>query len=214
MTSSHFNEHHSRGNFWLTLALLVLAGAGFLSYQWWLKLDAMVLAAKTSARIETTISPTVESVTTAYQNEKADADTKADTIALALASIFPSSSEETSLTRMFDSYVAKHDYTNSPLFLESLTLGGVATNDTVGAAYIPVELSLTGSRDNFFGFLNYVENSGALDGQVRLMDIAEVSVNIQDSEADEETGTSAPMVNFSVSIRAYFQQLLGSAPNE
>ena len=114
---------------------------------------------------------------------------------------------------MFDAYVAKHDYTNSPLFLESLNLGTPEIDEKNGTAYLPVDMQMNGSRDNFFGFLSYIENSGALDGQVRLMDIADVSVSVDDSTAAEDTG-AAPMVSFSVNIRAYYQQPLGTASNE
>lgn len=212
MATQHLIEHRSRGNFWLALALLVLGGAGYMSYQWWMTIEDMKVAIKENARIETNLSATLDAVTAAYQNEKAVADEKTDAAELALASIFPSGSEETTLTRMFDTYVSKHDYANSPLFMSSLSLGSPVTDDESGAAYVPVSLQLEGSRDNFFGFLNYVENSGALDGQVRLMDIAEVSVQVADnSDAETETDDAVQMVSFSVSVRAYFQQPLASA---
>jgi len=72
-------------------------------------------------------------------------------------------------------------------------------------------MTIASSQENFNKFLQYVEQSGSLLGKTRLMDIQSIHLSFGEDESGESgvkvTNSNSELINFSVKIHAYFQNI-------
>lgn len=115
-----------------------------------------------------------------------------------LKTVFPSTDGYTELTRAFDAFEQELNRANSPFVISSIEYQDVQADPDGNYKFLPLRMNITSSRDNFAKFLRYVETSGSILDNVRLMDIQSIHMSFGD---DEES------VNFSVKIHAYFQNI-------
>lgn len=82
-------------------------------------------------------------------------------------------------------------------------------NTSTDYVVLPFTLTLNTTRDNYDKFMRYVENSGDLDEQTRLLDINSISINfVTEQSAVSSSGSpiEIEMLNVSMSMNAYYQK--------
>jgi len=89
--------------------------------------------------------------------------------------------------------------TKSPFVISSIEYQDAQIDPDGNYKFLPLRMNITSSRDNFAKFLRYVETSGSILDNVRLMDIQSIHMSF-----GKDSGES---VNFSVKIHAYFQNI-------
>lgn len=136
-----------------------------------------------------------------YENEKPVFNQINKEVSKNLKTIFPVEDDYKNLTRQFDSFETKLSKKNSMFEISNIEYQEPGVLETYSV--LPVRMTIRSSRENFTKFLHYIENSGALNGDVRLMDIVSIRINFEDSQ---EESVKAKIVNFSVQINAYFQK--------
>lgn len=119
-----------------------------------------------------------------------------------LNTIFPTSGSYTALTRQIDSYEEELSSKNNPFEISNLSYQEVVSTDKY--SMLPLQMSIRSSADNFTKFLHLIENSGALNGQVRLMDLSSITLNFE--SLGVEVG-QPEIINFNVQVNAYFQKI-------
>ena len=82
--------------------------------------------------------------------------------------------------------------------MNSLSFGTPITSENEDYRILPVSMNIESSRDNFFKFLEYIGNSGAIQNQTRLMDIQSIGINFGNDKKDK--------ITFDVQANAYFQK--------
>lgn len=119
-------------------------------------------------------------------------------------SILPADESYTDLTRVLDNFFADQDTPGNPIFQSSLRFGkGAAVSAMSGISALPISMNIEGTRDNFFKFLDFVNNSGSLDTGVRLFEITSVQLNFP--EGGEVLKDLKQKINFTVDMNAYYQ---------
>lgn len=121
-----------------------------------------------------------------------------------ISAILPPNENYTELTRQLDDYFAEHDTAGNPVFQSSLRFGkGTAVAGITGVSGLPFSMNLEGTRDNFFKFLNFVNQSGSVEKGGRLMDILSIQMNFP--EGGESVNDLKQKINFTVDMNAYYQ---------
>lgn len=137
-----------------------------------------------------------------YQNKKVEFDALNREVEGKLETIFPVDDDYTTLTRQMDEIeqilAKKHD----PFEVSSLNFQNVVENEEY--RILPVRMNIRSSQSNFTKFLHVVEGSGALNDDLRLMDIASIRISFENSSGTKKD--EQDIINFSVQINAYFQK--------
>lgn len=121
-----------------------------------------------------------------------------------ITSILPQDEQYTNLTRQLDSYIAKNDKPSNPLFQGSLKFSkGAPVNGFPGISGLSVSMNLEGTRDQFFKFLDFINESGSLETGTRLMELNSIQLNFP--EGGENLNDPTQKINFTVDMTAYYQ---------
>ncbi len=136
----------------------------------------------------------------AYDTNKENFDKVSAEIEKKLKMIFPANDDYTVLTKQID--VIEEELNRSNDTFEISNIDYQSVKDMGNYSILPLRMNIKSSGENFTRFLHKIENSGALNDQVRLMDISSIRLSFQEIE---ELGKFEKMINFSVLINAYFQ---------
>ncbi|MFC1615508.1 hypothetical protein ACFL21_00050 [Patescibacteria group bacterium] len=134
-----------------------------------------------------------------YDSNKGTFDDLAKTIEKKLDDIFPEADKYTSLVMQLDSFEDRLNTRSDPFEVSSIDFQEPVEGEI--SSILPLTMNIRSSSENFQKFLHMVENSGALDNQIRLMDIQSIRLSF------EQRDEGSNMINFSVQINAYFQKL-------
>ncbi len=176
------------------LILLIAAAVGY--WQWsemqayQITLDSLTSDSDIQASIKTNL---IED----YQEIKTEVDESRETALQEVDLVFPTDEDLTNLTRLFDDFAVKNNFETNPFFISSINYQSAA-EDEGGYRHVPVSLSITTSSKNLGEFMEFIETSGSLESEVRLMSIEEMTV----SYPEEYGGT----YDIRFTINAYFSQ--------
>lgn len=131
-----------------------------------------------------------------YQEIKVDVTAARETAAQELAFVFPTQEDLTNLTRLFDDFATKNNFETNPFFITSINYQDA--KDAEGYRYVPVSMNVEASDKNLSKFLEFLETSGSLESEIRLMSIEDMNV----SYPSEYGGTYSARFT----INAYFSQ--------
>lgn len=170
------------------IALIVIAIA--LGAWQWTVMQANVERVELASQTAAELTKTNKSLTAEYQDVKAEVVRTREQAEQALSLVYPTDENITDFTRMIDNFAAKNNFSSNPFFVNNLSY------QNAKEGYVPVQMSVKTSKKNLEKFLDYVEQSGSLENEVRLMSIEEMNINTP----DEYGGTYD--VNFT--IYAYY----------
>ncbi|OIP81127.1 hypothetical protein COW94_00215 [Candidatus Peregrinibacteria bacterium CG22_combo_CG10-13_8_21_14_all_44_10] len=114
-----------------------------------------------------------------------------------IAGVFPDNEDITSLTRAFDEFSVANNFSNNPFFISSINYNDSDESDDGKYMVLPFTMKASSSENNFYKFLEYIETSGNLDNQVRLMGVDGISINL---------ATDDDVLSYSLELNAYFQK--------
>lgn len=143
------------------------------------------------------LTKTSKELTQSYQDIKVDVVSARDEAEQSLRLVFPTDENLTDLNRMFDDFSTRNNFKSSPFFMSSVKYGQAEETEE-GYRFVPVDVTVESSKRNLNKFLEFIEQSGSLENEVRLMDIQNMVVTYP----DEFGGTYK--VRFT--LNAYFSQ--------
>lgn len=195
--------------------ILIMVLTAIMAYYSYLKFSDLItksnaITEQTSllASLESTLS-SEESEYKALVEEKKPLYEKLDG---EIKNVLPEGENYTNLTRELDAFFLNLAQTN-PIFVSNLQYGGARTDESGKFSVLPITLTIESSKENFFKFLDYIENSGSLTSKVRLMDVEAIRINFQ--KGGDETGqTVEESVSLNVNLNAYFQTDANGQPIE
>ena len=186
---------------YMMLCLILLLSVGFYSYKKWQEYSLAKLGVTQNQSYIELLRNEAAAEKTKYEGDQKDFQKVNKEMVENLKIIFPDSDNYTNLTRQIDKFEAELSKKNDPL--EIANIDYQATIETETYAILPLRMNIRSSAGNFTKFLHTIESSGALDEEIRLMDISSIRLNFENS-SDEKTGPE--IINFSVQINAYFQK--------
>ena len=180
------------------LAIFFLLGAIALGVYQWNERSALVLEAAQLTSEASNLTTTKKQLEEEYQVVKVEVTAERETAAQELSSVFPSKEDITSLSRLFDEFSVTNNFDANPFFISSLTYGEEVAE--AGYRYVKVSVNFTASKKNLSKFLEFIETSGSLEGEARLMSVEDLTVNYP----SEYGGT----YEVQAEINAYYSQEL------
>lgn len=191
-------------NIYFFLALIVLAGSvvyGILQFQ--LFQAQAVAIVDNEARISGIQTERDDAMKT-YKALAEDQIKKQADFVKRIEAVLPLDENYTDLTRQLDDYFAEHDRPGNVIFQSSLHFGkGEPMADRPDISILSFTMNIEASRDNFFKFLDFVNNSGSLFSGTRLMSINSIQFNFP--EGGEVVTDRSQKINFTVDMNAYYQ---------
>jgi len=118
-----------------------------------------------------------EELISEYQEVKVNVTAARETATQELSLVFPTDEDITNLTRLLDDFSLKNNFDSNPFFINSINYQSEMKSEDENYRYIPVSLGVDTSSKNLLKFLEFVENSGSLEGEVRLMGIDDMNVS-------------------------------------
>lgn len=121
-----------------------------------------------------------------------------------LNEVIPIGEQYTDLTRQFDSFFAQHDSATNPIFQSSLRFGkGTKVDKMPNIGALPITMNIEGTRENFFAFLQFINQSGTQTSRTRLISINSIQLNFPDG--GEVLENKRQVINFTVDMTAYYR---------
>jgi hypothetical protein len=78
---------------------------------------------------------------------------------------------------VLDGFFKKHNRANDPIIATDLQFDQPHADPNNQFLVLPFTVNIESSEANFYRFLAYIESSGTLSGNVRLMDIQSIQMN-------------------------------------
>jgi hypothetical protein len=148
-----------------------------------------------------------------YRNLRNDLELQNSTVNQAIEKILPANENFTALARELDSYFLRNTTLANPIFLSDLRFSAPNINPEADYAILPFAMSLNGTEAALNNFLKYVENSGDLTNQTRLLGIDTMNITFGEV-AEEGPSIGNRNVNVSLQMNAYFQQPISASTEE
>lgn len=189
--------YEKNDRFFLILSIVILIVTGYFSFKYYVELKNVKADVVSFAQVEQKLTKTLSDSSVDFTT-KSDLFTERRSEHLAeLEKVFPLDSNKTNFTRFVDDYFFKNNFLSNEIFLKSMVYG----NPTAGEGYytLPVSMSITSSKTNFMNFLRYVESSGAIQSNVRVMDIKSIDVTFRE---DDKGGR---LYDYRISLNIYYQ---------
>lgn len=158
------------------LALFVLLGTVAYGIYAWNERSALLLEVNALQDESRTLTAISKSLADDYQDIKVEVSSTRETASQELARVFPTSEDLTALTRLFDDFAVKNNFESNPFFVDRIAYGQVMEVEGKSYRYIPVEMTVESSKKNLSKFMEFIESSGALEGETRLLSIENMSI--------------------------------------
>lgn len=206
---------------YVLITLIILGVGGYFGFQNYTEYQAARTALNSENETLATLKASADIAKTNYYALKKDMDAQNAGVNQSIEQILPSNEDFTDLARQLDKYFLNTSATTSPMFLSNLSFSN--PNTQAGElAILPFNMSISGNEDGFKKFLEYVENSGDLNAETRLLDFTSINLSYStDQEVSPTTGTDettasvfSPVrtINASLNLRAFFQKPVEVTP--
>ena len=194
------------------VSLLILAVGGYFGYRNYTEYQATQSAFENETNQLAQLKASAEKNNEDYLALKKDFDTQNSNVNQTIDKILPPNEDFTVLARDLDKYFINTTGQANALFLSDLRFNAPRFDGQNEFGVLPLAMSISGSDIGFREFLKYIEQTGDLNSQNRLLDIANMTFTFSDNEASattDETATQAiPTKNAtaSINVNAYFQK--------
>lgn len=182
------------------LGIFVLLGTIAYGVFQWNERSALLLEADALSTEIANLNTLSKQLTEDYQVIKVEVSAERETSEQEIDLVFPTEEDLTNLTRLFDDFSVKNNFESNPFFISNITYQKSVTSDDGAYRYVPITLAVESSKKNLSKFLEYVESSGSLEGEVRLMSVEDMTLTYP----DEYGG----MYEARLTLYAYFSQEL------
>jgi Tfp pilus assembly protein PilE len=190
------------------LIILLLAGSAYYSYQQYMRLTDSQNALAAEQDQSDKLATTGDQYEKDFNNMKTAFNTDFKSTLDALQKVFPASEDYTGMTRQLDTFFLSTNPTTDALYNPNLSFSTSQAGEDYSV--LPFTMTVQASKEGFDKLMRYIESSGALEGQTRLMDIQSITINLPEQAAAGTTpagGSEGPQIlNLSLNMNSYFQK--------
>lgn len=183
------------------LCLVLIMSIGFYSFKKWQAYALAKDGIEKNNNFITLMRDEVGNEKSDFENRKPGFDQLNTEISKNLKTVFPMNDDYTNLTRQLDAFEKELAKKNDPF--EVANIDYQSTVEAENYRILPLRMNIRSSRDNFTKFLHLIENSGALNANIRLMDVSSIKLNFENSAEESDAND---IISFSLQLNAYFQK--------
>lgn len=189
--------YEKNDRFFLILGVILLIVTGYFSFKYYSELRSVKADIISFDKVEANLTKTLSDSNVDFTT-KVDLFTERSSGHLSeLEKVFPLDSDKTNFTRFIDDYFFRNNFLSNEIFLKSMVYGNQSVEE--GYYVLPVSMSITSSKTNFMNFLRFVESSGAIESNVRVMDIKSIDVTFREDDS------GGRLYDYSISLNIYYQ---------
>lgn len=186
------------------LTIVLLAVIGYYSYLNVTKMLDMKAQIVTHGQLHSALSETDKRIDSEFTKVKEENEQLTLKIQTERNLVYPENENHTTLTRALESFANDINRTLNPFEISNLQyLRNI--DDEAGYSILPLRLTIQSSYDNFFKFLEYVESSGTLSDQSRLLTIQSIIINFVSPQGTQGNTSGQDEINFNVTMNAFFR---------
>ncbi len=198
----------------ILLILILIIGAYF-AYQNYNNFSKITSRQLSSQQKVITLQKKANKDSSNYNQIKKDFEKQNKNIYIALDSVLPLNEDFTSLARTLDKYFLDNTNSKNSLFLSDLTFNISKHPKNKDYSILPFTMTITGSYHSFQSFLQYIQASGDLNNQTRLMDFNMINLSLTKPTNQQGSQTASLIttdalsnkdVSASVDLNAYFKK--------
>lgn len=189
--------YEKNDRFFLILSIIMLIVTGYFSFKYYMTLSQVKADIVAFDKVEKILAKNLSDSSVDFTT-KTDLFTERSSEHLAeLEKVFPLDADKTNFTRFIDDYFFRNNFLSNEIFLKSMVYGNPVAGDEFYE--LPVSMSITSSKTNFMNFLKYVESSGAIQSNVRVMDITSIDVTFREDDS------GGRLYDYRISLNIYYQ---------
>ncbi len=179
-------------------AIMVLT-LGFFGYQKWSEYSGIKTVLAKNVQLIDELRDEASDEKALYESNKTSFDSLKSEIRDKLSEILPENDDYTGLTRDLDAFEESLATKSNPFEISNIEYQTVVEKEFYSV--LPLRMSIRSSRENFQKFLHLVETSGSFTEKVRLMEVASIRLNFENTTKND----GPEIINFTVQINAYFK---------
>ncbi len=182
------------------LCLILGMTGGYYFYNNWNEYAFLQSGYTKNLELATEAKSSQSAETEKYNLLKPQIDQQNEELEQELSAVFPDDDKYTEIVRQMDAFEEELATKSNPFEVANVDFQNPIKQEEY--SILPFRMSIRSSAANFTKFLHLIENSGALNDKIRLMDISSIRVNFEKSDTLD---LKAKIINFTVQINAYFQ---------
>ncbi|MBU0981460.1 hypothetical protein KKC94_02090 [Patescibacteria group bacterium] len=176
-------------------AFLILVALGLGLWQWNIRSSNLISIQALSAEANGLVAQE-NLLNKRYEEIKPELNAARESAGQQIEAVFPTNDDVTNLTRLFDDFEVKNNFDSNPFLINSVNYLNPLEEDNY--RILPMTMQITASKKNFLKFLEYIESSGSLESEVRLMSVESITVKYPD--------TYGGIYDVGLQINAYFSR--------
>ena len=119
--------------------------------------------------------------------------------------VLPGDENHTYLTRSLEKFETDFNRLKDPFNISNLQYQKAELPGEKAYRKLPLKLTIHSSYNNFFKFLEFIQNSGTLSEGTRLLDIDSITINFVKPKGAEDNTSGQDEINFNISMNAYIR---------
>ncbi len=204
-STSLFKSDYFQLRLYIVLSVLLLAVIGYFTFNNVMKYLDIQAEIESNNEIFNNIQSNEEAITQELENEQNEIQELNQTIQSQLELVFPVQESHTKLTRTLEQFANDLHRIKNPFIINNLQYLDVEQEEGEDYSVLPFKMTIHSSYTNFFKFLEFVENSGALSEGTRLIEITTISINFVSPSGTAGNLSGKDEINFNATMKAYFR---------
>lgn len=189
--------YEKNDRFFLILGVILLLVTGYFSFKYYSELRSVKADIISFDKVEKNLTKTLSDSNVDFTTKVESFTERSSGHLSELEKVFPLDSDKTNFTRFIDDYFFRNNFLSNEIFLKSMVYGNPSVEE--GYYVLPVSMSITSSKTNFMNFLRFVESSGAIESNVRVMDIKSIDVTFREDDS------GGRLYDYRISLNIYYQ---------
>ncbi len=158
---------------------LIIATIGLGVWQW-NESEALKIVTNTLNASAANLNSEKNVLTEDYQDLKTEVNETRRSADLKLSTVFPADEDLTELTRIFDDFELKNNFESNPFFISKISYEKIENSEESNYRIMPLSVTFEASKKNMSKFIEFIEASGSIEGEVRLMSIENMKITYPD----------------------------------
>jgi len=191
---------------YLVLSVIVLLIMGYYSYMNFSKFFSMREQISVNEKLHSALVSTDQNVGDELKKVKEEGSALEQKIKNEIELVLPKTESHTSLTRAIEKFSNDINRVKDPFMLSNLTYSEPEIPESGNYNILPVKMTIHSTYSNFYKFLDFIDNSGALSDGSRLLDVQSIVINFVSPKGSEDNISGQDEINFNASINAYIRK--------
>lgn len=206
-TTSIFKSDYFQLRLYVVLSILLLGIVGYFTFNNVMKFLDVRAETQSNIEIFDNLENNEEIITTELANEQDGIQQLNQKIQTELELVFPKNESHTKLTRTLEQFANDIHRLKNPFIINNLQYLKSEKVDGENYSVMPFKMTIHSSYDNFFKFLEFVENSGTLSEKNRLIEITTITINFISPSGTIGNLSGQDEINFNATMNAYFRSI-------